>query len=150
MAACCGCHVEMCLPNRAEFVAVARLAVSAIASRMNFDVDDIEDIKVALGEAYTNAIQHGCPSSACTEMITLRCDLEEDALIITVHDPGDGFDPSTATRQHRHGAVMLTERGMGMLLIESLMDEVTFCSDAETGTQVRMVKRLQAQKAEAR
>ena len=150
MAACCGCHVEMCLPNRAEFVAVARLAVSAIACRMNFDVNDIEDIKVAIGEAYTNAIEHGCPSSACTEMITLRCDLEADALIITVHDPGDGFDPNTATRQHRHSTLTLTERGLGMLLIESLMDEVTFCSDPGTGTQVRMVKRLQARKAEER
>ncbi len=150
MTACCGCHVEMRLPNRAEFVAVARLAVSAIASRMNFDVNDIEDIKVAIGEAYTNAIQHGCPASDCSEMITLRCDIEEEALIITVRDPGDGFDPTTATRQHRHGTVTLTERGLGMLLIESLMDEVNFCSDPGMGTQVRMVKRLQAKKAEER
>jgi serine/threonine-protein kinase RsbW len=150
MAACIGCHVEMRLPNRAEFVAVARLAVSAIASRMNFDVNDIEDIKVAIGEAYTNAIEHGCPSTGGTEMITLRCDLEEHALVITVHDPGDGFDPATATRQRRHGTVTLTERGLGMLLIESLMDEVDFCSDPGVGTRVRMVKRLQATEVEER
>jgi len=150
MAACSGCHVEMRLPNRAEFVAVARLAVSAIASRMHFDINEIEDIKVALGEAYTNAIQHGCPVSEGTEMITLRCDLEEDALVITVHDPGDGFDPATATRQHRHGTATLTERGLGMLLIESLMDEVDFASDPDDGTRVRMVKRRHAMKAEER
>ena len=150
MAACSGYHVEMCLPNRAEFVAVARLAVAAIASRMDFDVNAIEDIKVALGEAYTNAIEHGCPSSDGTEMITLHCELATDALIITVHDPGDGFDPTTATRQHRHGTVTLTERGLGMLLIEALMDEVAFCSDPGIGTQVRMVKRREAKKAEER
>lgn len=142
MAACTGCHVEVRLPNRAEFVAVARLAVSAVASRLQFDVEAIEDIKVAVGEACTNAIEHGCPATLGSEMITVRCDLEEAALVITVQDPGDGFDPASATRQQRHGTMTLTERGLGMLLIESLMDEVDFSSRPGDGTQVRMVKRL--------
>lgn len=71
MAACNGCHVELRLPNRPEFVAVARLTVSAIAARLEFDINDIEDIKVAVAEACTNAIEHGCPSVQCAEMITL-------------------------------------------------------------------------------
>lgn len=149
MTACSGCHVELRLPNRPEFVAVARLAISAVASRMNFDINDIEDIKVAVGEACTNAIEHGCPSEMGTQMITLRYELEEEALVITVHDPGNGFDPSTATRQHRHGTVTLSERGLGMLLIEALMDEVAFSSNPGDGTQVRMVKRLRAPEVEA-
>lgn len=144
MATCSGCHMELCLPNRPEFVAVARLAVAAVASRMSFDIEAIEDIKVAVGEACTNAIEHGCPLTAGAEMITLRCDLGDDALTITVQDPGDGFDPATATRQPRGGTVTLTERGLGMLLIESLMDDVVFDSTAGSGTQVRMVKRLHA------
>lgn len=142
MAACTGCHVELRLPNRPEFVAVARLAVSAIASRMNFDIEAIEDIKVAVGEACNNAMEHGCPVSAGSEMINLKCELEADQLIITVHDSGDGFDPATAVRQHPHGTMTLSERGLGMLLIESLMDDVAFTSMAGDGTQVRMVKRL--------
>lgn len=141
MTASTGCHVELRLPNRPEFVAVARLAVSAVACRMQFSIDDIEDIKVAVAEACTNAIEHGCPASIAPEMITLRCDLEDHALVITVDDPGNGFDPATATRQ-RHGTMTLTERGLGMLLIESLMDEVDFSSTPGDGTQVRMVKRV--------
>jgi len=142
MAACTGCQVELRLPNRPEFVAVARLAVSAVACRMNFDIEAIEDIKVAVGEACNNAIEHGCPASSGSEMIILRCDLEEGALAITVRDSGDGFDPATATRQRPSGTVTLSERGLGMLLIESLMDEVDFSSSPGDGTQVRMVKRL--------
>lgn len=144
MAACTGCHVELRLPNRPEFVAVARLAVSAVATRMNFDVEAIEDIKVALGEACNNAIQHGCPASAGAEMIQLRFDLDADALVITVQDSGDGFDPASATRQRPHGTLTLSERGLGMLLIESLMDDVDFTSTPGDGTQVRMVKRIRA------
>ncbi len=150
MAACSGCHVELRLPNRPEFVAVARLAVAAVATRMEFTVEDIEDIKVAVGEACTNAIEHGCPLDDCVEMITMRCELAQDGLTITVEDPGDGFDPSTATRQRGQGTMTLTERGLGMLLIESLMDEVDFSSSPGDGTQVRMVKRLRAAEVEER
>lgn len=149
MAGCTGCRVELRLPNRPEFVAVARLTVSAVATRMNFDVEDIEDIKVAVGEACTNAIEHGCPSSVGEEMIVLTCELQEDALVITVQDPGDGFDPAAATRQQPYGTLALTERGLGMLLMEALMDGVDFSSNPGDGTQVRMVKRLRAREAEA-
>jgi serine/threonine-protein kinase RsbW len=148
MAASSGCHVELQVPNRAEFVGVARLAVSAIAARMGFDVDAIEDIKLAVAEACNNAIEHGCPVTEGAEMITVRCELTDLGLVITVLDPGDGFDPATATRQHRHGTTTLTERGLGMLLIESLMDEVDFTSIAGDGTQVRMVKRTRTQEGE--
>jgi serine/threonine-protein kinase RsbW len=123
-------------------MAVARLAVSAVASRMNFDVEAIEDIKVAVGEACNNAMEHGCPAPPGSDMISLRCELEEEALVITVMDSGDGFDPTTAVRQRPHGTATLSERGLGMLLIESLMDEVNFVSNPGDGTQVRMVKRL--------
>jgi len=137
-----GCHVELHLPNRPEFVAVARLAVSALACRMSYDIDAIEDIKVAVGEACTNAIEHGCPHEPGAQVIVVCCDLKDEGLEITVKDPGEGFDPATATRQHSHGTAVLTERGLGMLLIESLMDEVQFDSMPGNGTQVRMLKRL--------
>ena len=53
--------VRLEIPAVAEWVAVARLAVAAVASRQRFSVDEIEDIKLAVAEACTNAIQHGPP-----------------------------------------------------------------------------------------
>ena len=46
--------VELQIPARAEWVAVARLAVAAVASRQRFSVDEIEDIKLAVAESCTN------------------------------------------------------------------------------------------------
>lgn len=145
-----GCHVELQLPNRPEFVAVARLVVAAVACRMAFNVDEIEDMKVAIGEACTNAIEHGCPHVSGCQMITVRCDIRDDGLLVTVTDPGNGFDPDTATRQRGQSTAVLTERGLGMLLIETLMDEVDFSSIPGNGTQVRMLKRLRAKDGEER
>ncbi len=51
-------RVTMKLPARKEFARLLRLAVAGIASRMNFDVDRIEDLKIALEEAYLIAVQN--------------------------------------------------------------------------------------------
>ena len=146
--------VELRLPSRPEFVGVARLTVAGVASRMSFDVEAIEDIKVAVSEACTNAIEHGCPSADCSaESIFLCCELEEDVLVITVQDPGIGFEPIISPPPTGGGTVIdppLTEGGLGLLLIEALMDEVTISSRPEDGTRVRMVKRLRASTVEER
>ena len=40
--------IELRLPFKAEYVSVARLTASGIASRIGFDIEAIEDIKVAI------------------------------------------------------------------------------------------------------
>jgi len=137
--------VELRLPNRPEFVAVARLTVAAVACRMGFDVSAIEDIKVAVGEACTNAIEHGVPAEQCAEMVTIACRIADDGLSITVHDPGVGFEPgAAASAAHAAGTATLTEGGLGLLLIQALMDDVEVTSTPDDGTRVRMVKYLRA------
>jgi serine/threonine-protein kinase RsbW len=144
MSTCTQCFVELRLPNLPEFIAVARMTVAAVAIRMEFDVEAIYDIKVAVSEALTNAIEHGCGSTDGSHQITLRCDLERAALAITISDEGDGFDYSAVRGKTRD---LLDERGLGLIVIEALMDTVEFSSEAGRGTCVRMVKRLPALEA---
>ena len=54
--------VELRIPRKAEWVAVARLAVAAVANRLRFSIEEIEDVKLAVAEACTNchpARRHG-------------------------------------------------------------------------------------------
>jgi serine/threonine-protein kinase RsbW len=135
-------RVELKIPGRAEFISVARLAVAAVATRMGFDYDDIEDLKVATGEALTNAIQDAQARKGGTaDTITIRCTLESDALVIEVRDRGSGFDPE---RRRALEQGELQEGGLGLLLIESLCDAVEFETKPGSGTLVRMTKRLVA------
>lgn len=48
--------VIMGLPARKEYARLLRLAVAGIASRMNFSVDGLEDLKIGLDEAFLLAI----------------------------------------------------------------------------------------------
>jgi serine/threonine-protein kinase RsbW len=50
--------VNLVIPAKTDFVGIARLAVSGIANRMGFSYDDIEDLKLAVSEACTNAVVH--------------------------------------------------------------------------------------------
>ena len=140
MTANTGCHVELHLPNRAEFMVVARLTASAVASRLQFDIETVDDLKLAVGEACNNAMEHGCSGENNDEMILLRFEITDESLIILVQDSGVGFVPEDAVHKQQNTDPQTAERGFGMLLIDTLMDEVTYNSTPGQGTQVRMVK----------
>jgi serine/threonine-protein kinase RsbW len=44
-------EINLKLPARPEYMSVARLATAAIANRIGFNIDEIEDLKVAVSEA---------------------------------------------------------------------------------------------------
>jgi len=54
--------VSVLIPPKAEYVSIARLTASGIASRMGFDIDEIEDIKVSISEVINRMIDKGIPS----------------------------------------------------------------------------------------
>jgi serine/threonine-protein kinase RsbW len=134
--------VELEIPARAEFVALARLVVSAMASSDTELPDErIDDLKIAVSEACTNAIEaHGAIDTV--ERVLVRCRAHHDRLEVDVEDRGEGFDPSTLPD---HPPVtdpdrLKFERGLGIPLIRALVDEVDF-SSSDGGTAVRIVMR---------
>ena len=128
--------VRLSIPARAEWVAVARLAVAAVASRQRFSIDEIEDIKLAIAEACTNAIQHGAPGGT----IDIECELRDTELVTTVRDRGMGPRLGTVNEE-RIGEMGRTEE-LGVFLIRALMDDVEYTSDVRDGTQLVMTKRV--------
>ena len=128
--------VRLEIPARAEWVAVARLAVAAVASRQCFSVDDIEDIKLAIAESCTNAIQHGVPDGT----IEIQCEVSSEGIVLTVRDRGQG-PLLSAVEEERIGELGRTEE-LGVFLIRALMDSVEYTSDPREGTQLVMIKRV--------
>jgi serine/threonine-protein kinase RsbW len=128
--------VRLSIPASAEWVAVARLAVAAVASRQRFSIDEIEDIKLAIAEACTNAIQHGTAGGS----IDLECELRDQELVTTVRDRGVGPRLGTVNEE-RIGEMGRTEE-LGVFLIRALMDSVEYTSDVRDGTKLVMTKRI--------
>jgi serine/threonine-protein kinase RsbW len=135
--------VELEIPARPEFVALARMVVAALASADAHLPDDrVDDLKIAVSEACTNAIE-AHDAAAADERVIVRCRAGEQILEVRIEDHGGGFDPSTLPD---HPPVtdpdrLKFERGLGIPLIRSLVDEVEINSSSN-GTAVRMVMHL--------
>ena len=131
--------IELEIPARPEFVGLARLVVSSLASSRRALADDrIDDLKLAVSEACTNAIEAHVEVSV-DERVLVRWREADDRLEVSVEDRGPGFDPDELPE---HPPVtdperLNFERGLGIPLIRTLVDEVSF-DPSEQGTAVHM------------
>ncbi|WP_407271787.1 anti-sigma B factor RsbW [Radiobacillus sp. PE A8.2] len=125
--------VELKVPAKPEYVGVVRLSVSGIANRMGFDYDDIEDLKVAISEAMTNAVTHAYKADEDGE-VTIGFGVYPDRLEVMVADRGGSFDleeikDGIGPYHQSESIEKLREGGFGLFLIDALMDKVEIKND---------------------
>lgn len=126
--------LKFSVPGKPEYVAMVRMAVSALANNIGFDIEQIEDIKVAVSEACTNVVCHCPKQQSCYEVF---CELSESKIAISVADQGGGYD---TTAYHTPNLDCPRQGGLGIFIIRTLMDEVDICSEVGNGTVIKMVK----------
>ena len=129
----------MNIPSDPEFVGTVRLAVSHVASKVGFDIDAIDDIKVAVSEACTNIVCHAGENPDFTYDVILEAN--DGLLEITVKDTGVGFGMDNYVEPvpgESRGS------GLGIFIIRALMDEVTIHSEPGIGTNIHMTKHLRS------
>ncbi|MFQ3545172.1 anti-sigma B factor RsbW [Halobacillus rhizosphaerae] len=136
--------VEVKVPAKAEYVGVVRLSTSGIANRMGFSYEDIEDLKVAISEAITNAVKHAYKEDEDGE-ITIGFGLYDNRLEVMVADHGGSFNLGEIKQdigpyQQNDDIAELREGGFGLFLIDALMDKVEI--NSKYGVIVLMTKYL--------
>lgn len=107
--------IKIAVPRKGDYISLVRLTTSSIAHSLKFNVEDIEDIKVCVGEACVNVINNRDKSE---DSIEIEYTLYENELKIRV---GDVI--SNISQDNR-------ELELGLLIIRSLMDEVKFEKDS--------------------
>ena len=53
--------VELRLPAESAYVAVLRMTTAGLAARLDFTLDDIEDLRMAVGEACALVLENAAP-----------------------------------------------------------------------------------------
>ncbi|PKM84699.1 MAG: histidine kinase [Firmicutes bacterium HGW-Firmicutes-11] len=127
--------LKFSVPGKAEYVGTVRMAISCLANSAGFDVEAIEDIKVAVSEACSNAVCHGTGGELCSYEVF--CELGEDRFIVSVIDQSGGFD---VNEYEEPAPDSLKEGGLGIFIIRALMDEVDIFTELGIGTRIKMVK----------
>jgi len=128
--------VELRIPARPEWVALARLAAATVANHLRFSIEEIEDVRLAVAEACAAVIQH----EGHGEFIQLTCEAFDDSLRVRVHD--SGRHGAHVAKRQRMNFDQARVAGLGIFLIRTLMDEVSYDVHPQLGTDLLMVKRI--------
>jgi serine/threonine-protein kinase RsbW len=96
------------------------------------------DICIAVTEAVNNAVEHG-NKMINDKFVTLLFEYSDDKIRITVEDQGEGFDLE-AVENPLSPENLTKPNGRGLLIVESLMDDLEV-SSSTTGTKVVMTKK---------
>ena len=76
--------------SKGENVALARITVAAFVSQLEITLSELEEIKVAVSEAVSNAILHGYQNKP-DEIVTIKGILKGYTLVLEIIDQGVGI-----------------------------------------------------------
>ena len=117
--------IQISIPSKPDYISLVRLTASGIAHSMALNIEDIEDIKVCIGEACINVL-----SLETSEEISLVFEVDENKLCIKINDVKENIPKKLDESK---------ERELGLLIIKSIMDEVKF-----TEKGIEMIKYVEA------
>lgn len=117
------------IPALPAFVGVARSVVATVATSIEgLDDDRLDDLRLAVSEACTNAVDGRGEGD---HRVVLRCLVDEEHLDVRIEDASNGFSAEAIARS-----------GWGLQLITALVDDVAF-SREDGGTAVTLRMKLQ-------
>ena len=129
---------ELSFPSSIETVQAAASAVADFIGRAGIGEEGAFGIDMAVREAVTNAVLHGNRQDK-NKTIELTLKSLPDAVEISVHDQGPGFNPKEVPDPTKEENILKTS-GRGIFFMRSFMDEVDWLIRPEGGTTVRMRK----------
>ncbi len=126
-----GEQIKMQFPARSEYIKAIRLAVSGIASELDFSVDEIEEIKMCVAES---CILFLCGQKCSGVDITIRT---QDGISVCV----EGMD---AEAKHDCPDCSGFNEEISRVMIEAMSDEMEILEHDGIFTRVSFVKRVKA------
>jgi serine/threonine-protein kinase RsbW len=118
------------LPADPRYLAVARLAMAGVASRLEIGDHGLEDLKFVLSEAIANAIRHGYAGGPGEVEVDFAVGPHE--VEVTVRDGGCGFDAEHAAS------------GIGLTTMRALVSRLEIDSTPGGGTRLTFARALPA------
>ena len=103
------------IPSKSDYIRIVRLTTSGICSSMNFNVDEIDDIKLCVGEACNNIL-----GQKNIEQIYIDFEIKDKELKIKVKD---------VIKDLQEEDLDFNDNELGLLIISSLMDKVEFTDE---------------------
>lgn len=123
-----------------EHLSKVRDFVASHAAEFGFDADDVDDIRLAVDEAYTNIIKHAYDYDD-SQSVEINLGYNSSEFWISLFDDGRSFDPRSYSIPDIKRKIKEKKRGgVGVYLIRKLMDHVEYGRRGGRNV-IRMVKK---------
>jgi len=119
-------NVTLVLPAKSEFVSTARLTASSVANRIGFNIDEVEDIKVAVSEV-CNIILSKVGDEIRQYKISFEINSDQLEITFTGSETELGCFEGTLENEY------------GLYIMKALMDSVELCNNNHS---IVMTKRI--------
>lgn len=130
------------VPSSTENLALIREFVTTVGNQAGLDESGVAQLELAVDEACANVIEHAYGHDITKEVV-VRAIFDNEALRISVIDEGRGFDPNKAPQASVEQ--LIRERksgGLGIRLIKTLMDEVSYEIVPGQKNELHMTKKI--------
>ena len=130
------------VPSSTQNLALIRDFVTNVGFQAGLGDDDVAKLELAVDEACTNVIEHAHRNDLSKDVV-VRATFDERTLRIEVVDTGEGFDPAKLPQENLEQMVAKHRSGgLGLRVMKSLMDEVSYEIVPGDTNRLRMVKKL--------
>lgn len=126
------------VPPRSAYVGVVRLALTSLGRVTDLDDETLEDLKIAVSEACSNAVL-AREGSGAGAPVSIRWAEQPDQLIVDVLDPGTDYGSPPADVLDSQG--ISSRQAMSLALIQSLVSDCHIGSGPDGGTRARLIVR---------
>lgn len=132
--------LDLKFSSLAENVSITRMLIASVGAQLDLSLNDIEELKVVVSEAVSNAIIHGYANDQ-DKLVYLTIEQSPESLKIIVRDEGCGIPDIEQALQPAYSSD--PERmGLGFVFMKSFMDDLHVESAVDQGTTVTMIKKL--------
>lgn len=126
--------VEMSIPAGTAYVGIIRLAIGSLARAAGFDEERIDDIRIAVSEACTNAVL-AHEEAGSTEAIRVAWNESDGSAVVAVEDrvaaAGDSLSPLDSQG-------FSTRMVMSLALLQEMADQLELETGSGGGTTTRL------------
>jgi serine/threonine-protein kinase RsbW len=133
--------VRLTIPAKAEYLVLTRLVLTGIAMEVPMSEIALADLKLAVTEVCGNAVRHAYMDDPGAVRIVFE--VEPEAIEVSVEDEGAG-----AGFPEIDESVLIdgpAESGMGLAIVQAVMDDVLIDEESSPSTVVRMRKQFAGQ-----
>jgi anti-sigma regulatory factor (Ser/Thr protein kinase) len=140
--------ISFTIPNKLDYLDTAQFFVREVARTIGFKGNSLNQIDIAMEEAVANIMKHAYDAEE-SKTFDIICKKIPEGIEIILKEMGMPFDPSRIAKFNlTKNLDDLSTEGLGVYMIQKVMDDLSFHNLGHQGKETHMIKYLREKDSE--